>query len=169
MQRRISNRVRLRSGDVTRQLPRVIRLLHEEEEEHESEAKEDGRPVKDPSPTLVLCNETADDWGEVIATQQEERVDAHVCTSFVGEVLYQRIFSNDCTGLRKLLALTMSVTEISGRASIGAIKKPWMIALAIHSPSLVTYALSTVSAPISLALSSESKGCTSRCLCPVHN
>jgi hypothetical protein len=35
----------------------------------------------------------------------------------------------------------MSVTEISGRASIGAIKKPWRMHLAIHSPLLVTCAL----------------------------
>jgi hypothetical protein len=39
----------------------------------------------------------------------------------------------------------MSVIEISGRASMGAMKKPWMMHLAIHSPLLETYALPPVS------------------------
>lgn len=55
----------------------------------------------------------------------------------------------------------MSVTEISGSASMGEIKNPCKMHLAIHSPLLVTYALhGLASAMLDIGM------LTSKYLCP---
>ena len=65
----------------------VVGLFHEEKQEDEDEREEDGGPVEDPLPTLILGEEAANDGCEVVASGESEGVDAYVCTALMGEVL----------------------------------------------------------------------------------
>lgn len=108
----------------------VIRFLHEKEEKDHLEGDKNAGPVEDPAPALVLGDEAANHGGEVIATRQEEGVQAHVCTSLVCKILKPLATVEDSITPRE--ELTTSVTLISGRASIGAVKKPCTTFRAIH-------------------------------------
>lgn len=152
----ISYRSCLDSGFLRRLHPVVVCLFHEEKEENESSSEENGRPVKHPPPSLVFCDEATDDRRKVITPSQRKGVYSHICTALVSEVLANGIVRAisellnilNSQVLTKLVSrvtgelnLTMSVTEISGRASIGEMKNPCRIDLAIHSPSLLICAL----------------------------
>ena len=65
----------------------VSRLLHEKEQKDKRHRDEDTRPVEYPSPAMILSNKTAYHRGNVVAAGEEEAVQAHVCSPFVGKVL----------------------------------------------------------------------------------
>lgn len=65
----------------------VVRFFHKEEQKYKDKSEEDGWPVKDPLPALVLGDEAGDDGREVVAACESKSVDAHVGTALVGEVL----------------------------------------------------------------------------------
>lgn len=112
-------------------LSHIVRFLHEEEKEGYRAGAKDTGPVEYPSPALVLRNESTDDGGEKVAAGEEKRIQAHVRASLVREVLELSVF---CIWSNNDIVLTTSVTVISGRASIGAVKKPEMTLRAIHWP-----------------------------------
>jgi hypothetical protein len=110
------------NGGVYNLFADVIRFFHEKEEKDHREGDKDTRPVEDPAPALIFGDETANHGREVVAACQEEGIQAHVCTSFVCKVLGLLATGYNSMILRE--ELTTSVTLISGRASIGAVKKP---------------------------------------------
>lgn len=65
----------------------VVGLFHKEKQEHKNSREEDGGPVENPLPALVLGDEAADDGREVVASCEGEGVDADISATLVGEVL----------------------------------------------------------------------------------
>jgi len=63
----------------------VVGLLHEEEQEDEAGAAEDGREVEHPPVAHAVVDEAADDRREEVGACQHERVHAHVRASLVCE------------------------------------------------------------------------------------
>lgn len=109
----------------------VVCFFHKEEQEDHGTSAENTGPVEDPSPTLVLGDEAADNWRKVVTAGQEKGVKSHVSSTLVGEVLSLSVNSCD---VERDERPTTSVTVISGRASMGAVKKPWTMQRAIHWP-----------------------------------
>lgn len=65
----------------------VVGLLQEQEQKNEHGTKEYGRVIEDPLPSLIFSDEAADDGGEKVASCQGDAVQAHICTTLVGEDL----------------------------------------------------------------------------------
>jgi hypothetical protein len=85
---------------------------------------------QNPLPSLPNINETSHDWSQRVTADNEQSVHCHIATALMSEPL----------SLVNLVprfgysVLTMSVTDISQRDSIGAVKKPWTARLAYHCP-----------------------------------
>lgn len=69
----------------------MIGLLHQKKENDHRSTAECRRPVEDPFPAVVLGNEPAYNRCEVVASGEEEGVQAHVCAAFVGKVLRNQL------------------------------------------------------------------------------
>lgn len=65
----------------------IVCLFHKEKEKYEDNTKEDSRPVKYPSPSLVLSDKTTDDRCDIVASSQSKSIYAHIGSAFVGKIL----------------------------------------------------------------------------------
>jgi hypothetical protein len=108
--------------------------------------------IEYPSPSLIVIDETTDYGCEIVASRQHKGIEGHVGSSLMRKILREvseaalqnKVFSEDHH--------TTSVTETSGKASIGAAKKPPRIFFAIHCPFPEAYGPHIVKACIDIQL-----------------